>query len=138
MSSKSTPRGIRNNNPLNIRKGNNWKGEKQPQTDGVFEQFLEMKWGVRAAFVLIRNYIRKYGLKTAPQIIRRWAPSSENDTKNYIKVVLLRSNLGENEVLNFYNQDQMLRLFKAMCFVENGLTISESVILEGYQLAMKG
>ena len=33
------PRGIRNNNPLNIRKGCNWKGERHPQTDKAFEEF---------------------------------------------------------------------------------------------------
>ena len=39
------PRGIRNNNPLNIRVGNNWKGEVSQPTDHTFEQFTEMKWG---------------------------------------------------------------------------------------------
>jgi hypothetical protein len=34
-----SPRGIRNNNPLNIRIGNDWQGERKPNTDGAFEQF---------------------------------------------------------------------------------------------------
>ena len=37
MIEKKVPRGIRNNNPLNIRKGNNWQGERHPQTDPAFE-----------------------------------------------------------------------------------------------------
>lgn len=41
------PRGIRNNNPLNIKIGNDWKGEV-PNTDGTFEQFESMEYGLRA------------------------------------------------------------------------------------------
>ena len=33
----SQARGIRNNNPLNIRVGNDWQGERKPNTDGAFE-----------------------------------------------------------------------------------------------------
>ena len=51
------PRGIRNNNPLNIRKGNNWKGERPNQTDKEFEEFESMQMGLRAAFILLRNYM---------------------------------------------------------------------------------
>ena len=51
------PRGIRNNNPLNIRKGNNWQGEISPQSDKEFEQFESMTMGVRAGMKILRNYI---------------------------------------------------------------------------------
>ena len=57
MKKQRIPRGIRNNNPLNLRVGNNWKGEVSQPTDHTFEQFTEMKWGVRAAFIVLRNYI---------------------------------------------------------------------------------
>jgi hypothetical protein len=46
------PRGIRNNNPLNLRVGNNWKGEVSQPTDHTFEQFTEMKWVVRTGYRL--------------------------------------------------------------------------------------
>ena len=61
---KRIPRGIRNNNPLNLRVGNNWKGEVSQPTDHTFEQFTEMKWGVRAAFIVLRNYIKRHKCNT--------------------------------------------------------------------------
>ena len=45
------PRGIRNNNPLNIRKGNNWKGERPNQTDKAFEEFETMQMEDRKSVV---------------------------------------------------------------------------------------
>ena len=77
-------RGIRNCNPLNIRIGNNWKGERPTNSDGVFEQFTDMRYGLRAAFILIRRYITKYKLCTIRAIISRWAPETENLTMAYI------------------------------------------------------
>ena len=39
-------RGIRNNNPLNIRRSaDKWQGLKAQQEDREFFQFSEMKWG---------------------------------------------------------------------------------------------
>ena len=75
------PRGIRNNNPLNIRIGNNWAGEKTPNTDGTFEQFVSMAYGIRAALIIIHNYMYKYKLTTIEKIISRWAPRFENKTR---------------------------------------------------------
>ena len=48
------PRGIRNCNPLNIRKGKDqWKGLLKVQNDKSFYQFKAMEWGYRAAFRLL-------------------------------------------------------------------------------------
>jgi hypothetical protein len=44
-------------------------------------------WGLRALAVVLRTYQKKYRLNTIAQIISRWAPSSENDTKAYITSV---------------------------------------------------
>ena len=81
-------RGIRNNNPLNIRRGaSNWVGLKEKQTDKEFCQFVSMSYGFRAAFRLVFNYIRFSGLKTVREIINRWAPTEENPTKEYLYFV---------------------------------------------------
>ncbi len=49
----TTPRGIRNNNPLNIRRTRDkWKGMKALQSDAQFAQFESMEWGWRAALAL--------------------------------------------------------------------------------------
>ena len=131
------PRGIRNNNPLNIRVGNNWKGEVSQPTDHTFEQFTEMKWGVRAAFVVLRNYIQRHKLNTIRKIIPRWAPANENNTLAYIATVSQRANIQPDEVISFDNTCQMIALLLAMCFVENGLEISLDDVVEGWLLANK-
>lgn len=43
--------------------------------------------GYRAAIVLLHNYVKR-GYDTVSEIISRWAPESENNTKNYIRVVI--------------------------------------------------
>ena len=133
------PRGIRNNNPLNLRVGNNWKGEVSQPTDHAFEQFTEMKWGVRAAFIVLRNYIVRHKLNTIEKIIPRWAPAKDkNDTAMYIKTVAQRTHLKPNEIICFDNTCQMIALLLAMCFVENGQEISLDDVVEGWLLAVKG
>ena len=59
------PRGIRNNNPLNIRRGKDqWKGLRAQQTDASFCQFESLDYGWRAAFYLLtRTYYHKYRLR---------------------------------------------------------------------------
>lgn len=137
MSSRKNkiPRGIRNNNPLNIRVGNNWKGEVAKPSDHTFEQFTEMKWGCRAAFVILRNYIQRHKLNTIAKIIARWAPSNENNTQAYIASVVKYSLIGKNELIKFENKCQMVNLFRGMCIVENGKEVSIDAVLEGYDLA---
>lgn len=134
QSKKKLPRGIRNNNPLNIRIGNSWLGEVSKPTDKQFEQFKTMYWGVRAAFIILRNYIIRYKLNTVEKIIRRWAPSNENNTSSYIKTVCSYANLGRKEELNFDNYTQMQALFMGMCYAENGLVIDVEDVYKGYDL----
>lgn len=134
-STKKLPRGIRNNNPLNIRVGNSWQGEVEKPTDMQFEQFKEMRWGCRAAFKLLKRYIERYGCNTVEKIIRRWAPSSENDTERYINVVCNRMGIKRDETIKFNYQYTMCILMQAMAYVENGQNIKFEDILDGYNLA---
>lgn len=78
-------RGIKNNNPGNIkRSAMKWIGLKKLQSDCTFCQFTDMKYGVRAFFILMRTYRYRYGLKTPSDIIHRYAPGSENDVESYL------------------------------------------------------
>lgn len=85
LRSDSAPRGVRNNNPLNIRKnaGFSWVGEVG-QDEAGFVVFDSVENGIRAAAKLIKNYDRLYSINTISEIINRWAPPSENDTQSYI------------------------------------------------------
>ena len=77
---QSKVRGIRNNNPGNIRKTNiKWAGEVVPGTDSAFEQFKSMPYGIRAMLVDIIGK-HKRGLDTIQELINVWAPPFENCT----------------------------------------------------------
>lgn len=87
-------RGIRNNNPGNIRISSSaWKGKRSPNTDGSFEQFDDYAgsaghlWGIRALFKTLTTYRDKHGLNTVRGIIGRWAPTNENNTAAYVAAV---------------------------------------------------
>ena len=132
---KILPRGIRNNNPLNIRIGNVWLGEVSNPTDPDFEQFVTMAYGCRAAFVLLRRYINHYKRTTIPQVIAAWAPASENNCVAYVGRVCQLSGISKDEELNFFNKDQMTHLLAAMAQVECGQPIKEEDINTGYDMA---
>ena len=132
-------RGIRNNNPLNIRRvaGTKWKGQEPPSNsplkgeDREFVRFSSMEWGIRAAFVLFRTYAIKYKANCIQDIITRWAPPSENDTEKYIKNVCLWSGLGGLQRLT---EEDWPKLVLAMARQECGALLSEDVVQKGFQL----
>lgn len=135
MEKKTLPRGIRNNNPLNIRIGNKWMGEVENPTDKEFEQFVSMDYGLRAGFILLRRYINRYHLNTVHDIISRWAPPTENNTTYYCCLVAARMNIGVLDVLKYNDEETMVQLVSAMCYVECGCEIDKEQIREGYKLA---
>lgn len=132
------PRGIRNNNPLNIRIGNKWLGEVPCPTDNQFEQFTRMEYGVRAGFRLIKRYIERYHLNTIFLIVSRWAPPSENKTCVYIAAVEKISGIPADKELRFYDNVEMVSLVDAMIVVECGQHIDIDTIRRGYELAKMG
>ena len=83
----ATPRGLRNNNPLNIRRNpSKWLGEVDGlngKRDAAFCQFSSLVYGYRAAAKLLQTYQTKYKLHVLNQIIGRWAPPNENNTRAY-------------------------------------------------------
>lgn len=137
-SNMKLPRGYRNNNPLNIRIStyNQWQGKVTNNTDGTFEQFTAMKYGYRAAFILLRNYITNYNLYTIDDLIRRWAPANENNTEGYISTVCKLTGFYPSTVINPNDPKQMQTLVYAMSIVENTSVPApdETAIAEGWTL----
>lgn len=117
-----TSRGIRNNNPLNIRRGIKWKGLDAIQDDPVFCQFRTATMGFRAAFICMRTYYNKHNCRTITDIIHRWAPPSENATNNYVGWVCVQTGLQPNEKLPPVSSSNSIwiKIALAMAFVENG------------------
>ncbi len=131
---KPIPRGIRNCNPLNIRIGNTWLGERDNPDDTEFEQFVNITYGLRAGFVILRRYIRRYHLNTVQLIISRWAPRSENDTNSYISTVCSLTGLQPDQPINYADQDAMVKLVSAMCLVECGRPVDGTLINVAYKM----
>ena len=131
-------RGIRNNNPLNIRHSSSkWQGMAKKQTDRAFVQFTNRKYGYRAAFVLIRSYIGLHHANTIGKIIARWAPSSDgNNTQAYIQFVSQTSGIPADEPLRFSDQEKMVSIVRSMAQMESAIIEDKTLLDEAYCLAL--
>lgn len=131
---KPIPRGLRNNNPLNIRIGNTWLGERPNPTDTQFEEFVSIDYGLRAAFLILRRYIRRYRRNTIQKIIESWAPASENATQIYIDFVATHAKIDAATEVDFADRDTMCNIVAAMAHYECGQPIDFDVIVKAYNL----
>lgn len=130
------PRGLRNNNPLNIeRTGDRWRGMSPEQRDPRFVQFVAPEWGIRAAVVILRNYQKRYHLHTLTEILHRYAPAVENHTKRYIDRVSSRAGISPDIHLDLTDRELVSRLIEAMWLVECGVPGDREVIRRGLDLA---
>lgn len=115
------PRGIRNNNPGNIRRGNDeWKGASSWQTDKDFVTFDAPEFGIRALAKILLNYQFKHHRNTVREIIARWAPPKENDTLAYIVSVSRETGFSEDTPLNLSRYEYLMPLVVAIIRHENG------------------
>lgn len=142
MTKGNSPRGVRNNNPLNIRKGNNWIGERHPQTDSEYEEFNTLEDGFRAAFIIIRNYLKKSpAIDTPRSIISRWAPPSENNTTAYLDFVCKRAVLSPDEHLRWSttgaDRNKICMLVWAMAQFECGVEFSFGRVENAFSMACR-
>jgi hypothetical protein len=129
-----TPRGLRNNNPLNIRHNADvFQGETKGN-DKSFKTFISMPYGYRAGFVVLHTYLTKHGLNTIEKKIARFAPPSENDTQAYIRTVVRYSGVAADEVLTAASGDKYILIVSAMSFVENGVNADIQQIKAGFAL----
>lgn len=135
MKEKQQPRGIRNNNPGNIRRNSDvFQGEKIPSGDRSFKQFKTMAYGYRAVFCILRTYYRNYSLRTIRQLIGRWAPANENDTAAYIATVSKLSGIPADDPLDTNLREPMIRIVAAMSEVENGRPAVMTDVIAGWNM----
>lgn len=135
---KRGSRGLRNDNPLNIRHGKSqWVGMREKQTDKSFVQFTERVYGYRAAFVLLRGYIGK-GKDTIGKIIAKWAPSSDgNNTQSYINYVSKSTGINASHALKWEDKNDLVEIVRSMAHMESGIIEDKAIIEEAYDLANK-
>jgi hypothetical protein len=119
------PRGIKNNNPLNIRlhPANNWQGRIDPSknTDGAFEQFIDPVWGIRAGARNIIFHYDRNGADTIRKLVALWAPPSENDTEAYVRFVARESGFEADQRLELHRYEHLKPVLVAMIRIENGV-----------------
>lgn len=148
MIQENTSRGLHNNNPLNIRHSTDrWRGARAGQTDSEFVQFTSMAYGYRAAWRVLTSYRERFAKEGQPltprNIIRRWAPPSENNSDAYLRTVCRFTGLGGNERLEWQTargRQRMVLLLKGMTCVECGIGMEdadEPAILRGYEMAFQ-
>jgi hypothetical protein len=115
------PRGIRNNNPGNIRLGKTrWQGQKPVQADTDFIEFETPLMGLRALMRLLLTYNARYGLDTVESIINRYAPPHENATDHYIHGVSRRLGVTRKQRLKLTDEKTLAHLAAAIVRHENG------------------
>lgn len=130
-----TPRGIRLNNPGNIRHSkDDWQGKSADQPDKSFVKFDLPVYGIRAIVRILLNYERK-GVDTVGEIIARWAPPSENKTDAYVWHVAECLDVHPDQVIDLDRFEIMLPLVKAIIQHENGRQpYSDRILTEGLRL----
>lgn len=119
------PRGIRNNNPGNLKMNNpqeGWLGsiDRSENTDGVFEQFLFYEYGLRAMLKLMRNKMNRDGHNSIRKLIYSWAPPIENDTEAYVAYVENKTSIPQNQVITTGDKDRIFLIAQAIESQENG------------------
>lgn len=133
--SASSPLGMRNNNPGNIRVSDiAWQGKVG--NDGQFEQFATPEAGVRAAMVNLRTSISVDGNDTLAKAISKWAPPNENNTAAYIADVSKKTGISPDATLNPNDKGQMSSVLSAIFQHENkGQTPAAGALATGIDAA---
>ena len=116
------PRGIRNNNPGNIRHGANWLGlnPNGRNIDSAFCVFESPVFGIRALAKVLINYKKIHGLNTVRQIVSRYAPPNENQTKAYIQSVAKQLEVYPDTKIDIEERGVLTVFIKAVIRMENG------------------
>jgi hypothetical protein len=116
------PRGLRNNNQLNIEAGDFTKSIPGfAGSDGRFAKFDSPEGGIMAANKLLDVYQNKHGLNTPAGIVGRWAPTSDgNNVSAYAQAVAQKLGIGPNDPIP---PEMRPQLIAAMGQHENGRPI---------------
>lgn len=138
-------RGIRNNNPGNIRHSKSkWQGLAGVQADSQFCTFIAPEYGIRALMKLLRTYSKYPGkpgtgcgkIDTMEEIIERWAPAADNNhTENYIIRVCKETGFRRDSCLDLHDKATAVAMAKAIIQVENAAQpYSDAVFEKAYAL----
>ena len=140
----SSPRGLRNRNPGNVkRSSSSWLGKipHAQSTDSTFEQFTDAKYGIRVIAYLLLKYQRDKGKKTIRQLIGEaggWAPTNtDKNPSSYATWVAAQLGVSETAALDLYAGRNLERMVTAIIQFENGQQpYTSGAIADGVALGM--
>ncbi len=116
------------NNPANLRYAAGY--ETANTRSGKFAVFPSLDEGVIAAAKQLQIYGTK-GINNIHDIISKWAPSNENNTKAYIGHVVNATGRSEFEKLNLNDTRTLAKLITAMSVKEGaGSRLSEGKVIQ--------
>ncbi len=118
------PRGIRNNNPGNLRPlpRDKWVGEVAPDTakDGPFSRFEKPWQGWRAMTIDVLGDILKDGLNTIEKLVSEYAPALDNNEEGpYVRALVKAVAVAKDFPLNVRLHGPAL--LKAIATYEQGV-----------------
>jgi hypothetical protein len=134
----SKVRGIRNNNPGNIRLTSTpWRGKipNAQNTDKGFEQFESYTYGVRAAIKQIMRYKTAYGIDTVAAFVARWAPAADNNNEAaYVQLILQNTGGTPTTKIDLTDKATVFKIANAVGRKENGV---DAIPLAAFEQAWK-
>lgn len=128
------PRGIRNNNPLNLESRDGQPG--RVGSDGRFGIYGSMEAGIAQAARQLLIYQDRYNRRTVAEIIGRWAPSNENNTGAYVARVAQALGVDPNAPINLRDPTRMSALVGIMAQVETGRSLGADVVNRGVRAGL--
>ena len=130
------PRGIRNNNPGNLRPGPSWLGVAGVDTappDPPYLRFVDPEHGIRALARTLISYTDHHGINTLAGVFARWAPASDgNDPDGYAVTVARELNWEVAAPIDLHDAAILAALAAAITCEENGHPPGQGTNLSWY------
>lgn len=117
------PRGIRNNNPGNIKFARQYGAVLEDGPDASHAKFPTMAAGIGALDRQIQLYIKR-GKNTIDSIFNIYSRKNKESYKDHMSKVM---GIGRNDTISFDNKDQILKMIKGIISMENGHTAVSSI-----------